>query len=148
MIDTISHQKPLEKAALYYIRLDTHSDLFPEDTSTMSSTMSFSQIAADELQAAANRKGVTIEQWTVCPEAVHALVYINESPLDLDYRIGKPRALTSFVAGVKAATAKRINLVRNQPGQPVWKRSYQQQRIENERMLAQLKSQMQAASTS
>ena len=145
MIDTISHQNPIEKAALYYVRLDTHSALFPEDDD---STMSFSQIAADELQAAASRKGVTIEQWTVCPEAVHALVYINESPLDMDYRVGKPRVLTSFVAGVKAATAKRINLVRNQPGQPVWKRSYRQQRIENEGMLAQLKSKMQSVSIS
>lgn len=132
------------KAALYYIRLDTHSDFLPREDA---STMSFEQIAADELQAAANRKGVKIEEWTVCREAVHALVYINENRLE-EFRVGKPRLLTSFVAGVKAATAKRINMVRNQPGHPVWKRSYRQQRIENDRMLSQLKSHMRAASVS
>ena len=133
------------KAALYYIRLDTHSTFSPREDA---STVSFAQIAADELKAAADRKGVTIKQWTVCSEAVHALVYINENRLDHDSRVGKPRILTSFVAGVKAATAKRINLVSNQPGQPVWKRSYRQQRIENDRMLSQLTSKMQTASVS
>lgn len=139
------------KAALYYIRLDTHnhSALFRADApkneegkSKAVSATSFSQIAADELLAAAKRKGITINQWAIAPDAVYALVCINENRLDLEYRVGKPRALTSFVAGVKAATAKRINLVRNQPGCPVWKRSYKEQRIDDDRTLARLIKQM------
>ncbi len=153
MIDTISPKNPLAIAALYYIRLDTHnhSALFKNDVAknedseskTVSAT-SFSQIAADELQATAKRKGITINQWAVAPNAVYALVYINENRLEQRYKGGKPRALTSFVAGVKAATAKRINLVRNQPGCPVWKRSYKEQRIDDDVTLARLVKQMKA----
>lgn len=144
MIETIPAQNSLLEAALYYIRLDAHSAALRPEEETLA--MSFAQIAADELQSTAERKGVTIKQWTVCSEAIHALVYIDESRLEQNYKIGKPRALTAFVAGVKAATAKRINLVRNQPpGQPVWKRSYRQQRVESDRMLSQLVSKMTAA---
>lgn len=146
LIDTISPHNTLTKAALYYIRLDTqNSALFDKESAA---TMPFAQIAIDELQAAADRKGIRIEKWAVCPKAMHVLVYINENRNEQDHRTGKPRALTSFVAGVKAATAKRINLVRNKPGHPVWKRSYKEQRVENDRVLSQLEAQMQAASSS
>ena len=134
------------KAALYYVRLDTHNNhaLFE---GTEATTMSFSQIAADELLAAAKRKDVTLDHWAVAPDAIHALVSITENCLDQDYGVGKPRLLTSFVAGVKAATAKRINLVRNQPGSPVWQRSYREQRIEDDRTLARLTEKIKMASS-
>ncbi len=141
------------KAALYYIRLDTHNHtvLFRDeaaknrdDDSKAVLATSFSQIAADELRAAARRKGIIINQWAVAPSALYALVCINENRPGREHRIGKPRALNSFVAGVKAATAKRINLVRNQPGCPVWKRSYKEQRIDDDMTLARLIKQMEA----
>lgn len=156
MIDIISPQNSLMTAALYYIRLDTHnhSALFKSavesnggSQSKIGAATAFSQIAADELRAAAKRKGITINQWAVAPDAVYALVCINENRLDREHRAGKPRALTSFVAGVKAATAKRINLVRNQPGCPVWKRSYKEQRIEDDKMLSRLSEQIRKVGT-
>jgi len=152
LTDIISPQNPLVKAALYYIRLDTHNNsaLFKGDVagsensseSKAVSATSFSQIAADELQAAAKRKGITLNQWAIAPDAIYALVCIYESRPDQEHRFGKPRALSAFVAGVKAATAKRINLVRNQPGCPVWQRSYREQRINDDRTLARLVKQM------
>lgn len=134
------------KAALYYIRLDTYNSkaLFE---GTEATTLSFAQIAADELLAAAKQKEITIDRWAVTPDAIHALVGITENCLDQAYKVGKPRMLTSFVAGVKAATAKRINLVRNQPGSPVWQRSYREQRVEDARTLARLTEKIERANS-
>ena len=143
MIDLISPHNSLVKAVLYYIRLDTHSSALFEKEET--AAISFAQIAADELLAAAANKSITLNRWTITPDAIHALVYINEDQLDQNHQVGKPRLLTSFVAGVKAATAKRINLVRNQPGQSVWKRSYKEQLVEDERMLSRLTAKINAA---
>ena len=51
----------------------------------------------------------------------------------------KPRALSSFVAGFKAAAAKRINLVRGIPGAPVWQRGYQEQQINDRKTLERIR---------
>lgn len=143
MVDIISSQNSLVSAALYYIRLDAHSSALFQDKAV--SATSFAQVAADELLAAATHKGIVLNQWAVAPDAIHAVVCISENRLDQNDRIGKPRQLTYFVAGVKAATAKRINLMRNEPGCPVWKRSYREQRIEDDRTLSRLTAQIQTA---
>jgi len=40
--------------------------------------------------------------------------------------------LGSFVAGYKAATAKRINAMRDAPGRPVWQRDYWEHVVRDE----------------
>jgi putative transposase len=47
----------------------------------------------------------------------------------------KARSLSSFVAGFKSATTKRINIVRNTPGAPVWQRNYYEHVIRDSRDL-------------
>ena len=94
--------------------------------------------------AAATRKEIEVDQWAIAPDAIHALVSLPKNRPEPDCKLDKPRKLTSFVAGVKAATAKRINLVRNQPGCPVWKRSYQDLRIEDEKTFLRLAKQIEA----
>lgn len=152
------NNRPVE-AALYYVRLKTrnNSSLFglsndvPDPsqpaasqanglaTSVASlSSAPFSKIAADELLLAANHRGIALDQWVIVPDAVHALVFVREHRPDYEAGAGKPRLLTSFIAGFKAATAKRINLMRNQPGSPVWQRSYDEQRVDDEFMLKRL----------
>ncbi len=116
-----------------------------------SAAASIAQIAVDELLLAAEQRGITLEQWVILPDALHALIALQDhghDPLGAKLRdgkalqgnrtTGKPRALNTFVARFKAATAKRINLQRNQPGSLVWQRSYSEQRIEDERMLSRL----------
>ena len=101
-----------------------------------------SQIVAEELlQAAQHHRGVSLEQWVLESNALHALVSLQEERPSQEGK-GKPRSLTTFVAALKAATAKRINLVRNQPGSSVWHRSYQEQRVEDEIMLARLRKKL------
>ncbi|MEL6814245.1 MAG: hypothetical protein AAFP03_05450 [Cyanobacteria bacterium J06598_3] len=143
------------EATLYYVRLKTHrsSQLFGssenvseneciETAQLPSATLSkaaFSKIVADELLFAADQRGIALDQWVVVPDAVHALAFVREYRPTPDLGTGKPRQLTSFVAAFKAATAKRINLMRNQPGSSVWQRSYNEQRVEDEFMLNRLR---------
>ena len=137
-------------AALYYVQLKTHGgnslfELPATDslkTTGHDSVSSLAQIAADELLLAADHRGITVKQWVVLPNALYAFVLLPAHSRDLHEGKGKPRLLTSFVAGFKAATAKRINLLRNQPGSPVWQPSYQEQIIEDERVLRRLKEKM------
>ena len=99
---------------------------------------------ADELlQLAARHHDIVVDQWVLLPDALHALISIKEIRHSLEPKAkGKPRLLTSFVAGLKAATAKRINLMRNQPGSSVWRRSYNEQLVEDEMMLARLRKKL------
>jgi hypothetical protein len=172
---------PPVKAALYYVQLKTHNDscLFelptiavsndaPNDVSNdvlgrasslkPSPVVSIVQIAVDELLLAAEHSGITLEQWVVLPNALHALIALqdyrhdglgerlrdrtafqrNRKAFQGDRSTTKPRILTAFVARFKAATAKRINLLRNQPGSLVWQRSYSEQLIEDNLMLSRL----------
>jgi hypothetical protein len=165
---------PSVKAALYYVRLKTYNDscLFelpsigvPNDVSERISVLqpspvvSIAQIAVDELLLAADHSGISLEQWVIVPNALHALIDLQDHRHDgLGERsrdseafqrnrkvsqgnrssTTKPRILTTFVARLKAATAKRINLLRNQPGSLVWQRSYNEQLIEDELMLSRL----------
>lgn len=108
------------------------------------SQASLATIVADELQQlAARHHGVVVDQWVLLPDALHALISLEEVRHSLEPKAkGKPRLLTSFVAGLKAATAKRINLMRNQPGSSVWRRSYNEQLVEDEIMLARLRKKL------
>ncbi|MGB7087235.1 MAG: hypothetical protein WBD47_16880 [Phormidesmis sp.] len=137
---------------LFYIRLKTHSDnrLFElsekaQTERSAASTASLAQIVADELVIAALKRGIHLDQWAIIPGAVQALIFVQESRPGLEASTDKPRLLTSFVAGFKAATAKRINLIRNQPGSPVWQRSYDAQRVDDEFMLARLRQRIATA---
>lgn len=42
-----------------------------------------------------------------------------------------PRSLGAFVAGFKSATTKQINIIRANPGCPVWQRNYYERVIRN-----------------
>jgi len=44
--------------------------------------------------------------------------------------------LGAFVGGFKAATTKQINIIRNNPGCPVWQRNYYERVIRNDNELA------------
>ncbi|MGD1899651.1 MAG: hypothetical protein ACFB16_22240 [Phormidesmis sp.] len=130
------------------MRLTTHdsSQLFGQDRAIDDSCddmqASLADIVAGEMyQAAGSHRGVAVDQWVLEPDALHALIALAEERPNQEVK-GKPRMLTSFIAGLKAATAKRINLMRNQPGSPVWRRSYKEQLIEDETMLARLRKKL------
>ncbi|NEP19431.1 MAG: hypothetical protein F6J97_21490, partial [Leptolyngbya sp. SIO4C1] len=106
------------------------------------------QIAADEwLRTAQAYQNIRLDRWRVLPDGIRAVVIVDsrqdnrqaESKSTYPRSQPKPHALTAFIARFKAAAAKRINLVRGQPGAPVWQRGYHEQRIEDETMLVRLR---------
>lgn len=117
-----------------------HKKLLPK-----SFPSALSKIVSDELLLAASCRGITLDQWAIVPDALQALIFVQEDRPDFAITSRKPRLLNAFVASFKAATAKRINLIRNQPGSPVWQRSYQEQRVEDEFMLARLRKKINTA---
>ncbi|MEL6939611.1 MAG: hypothetical protein AAFO84_10520 [Cyanobacteria bacterium J06598_1] len=132
------------QTTLYYVRLRTHDDIqlfaaAADSADEQDMQALLASIITDELrQAAGSHRGITLDQWLLEPDSLHALVTLEEQRPNQEVK-GKPRLLTAFIAGLKAATAKRINLMRNQPGSPVWRRSYNEQLIEDEMMLARLR---------
>ncbi|MBX2865741.1 MAG: hypothetical protein KTR27_19490 [Leptolyngbyaceae cyanobacterium MAG.088] len=135
-------------ATFYHIHLLTHQEecLFGDVLGEQTQLNYAGQIAADEWQqiATTHQRDITLDHWTVVPNGMRALIVIvnNDGPMSSGYTrqsTTKPRALSSFVAGFKAAAAKRINLVRGVPGAPVWQRGYQEQRIDDPQTLARIR---------
>ena len=133
----------------YLITLHTYKQerLFGAIVDGMMQLNEIGHIAVDEWGCSSKRrKEIELDQWAVMPDQILAIVRINVKanlPASTSFinqgQPGKPRSLSSFIAGFKAAAAKRINLVRNQPGLPVWQRSYQERLIRDEITLQRLR---------
>ncbi|WP_204141832.1 transposase [Halomicronema sp. CCY15110] len=103
------------------------------------------QIVFEEwLNSSSIRQEIEFDQWVIMPNHLHGIVLITpvgahgRAPLPepAPRRVGvayrKPRSLSSFVAGFKSATTKRINTARNSTGTPVWQRNYYEHIIRSE----------------
>ncbi|MEO1590899.1 MAG: hypothetical protein AAFU71_06370, partial [Cyanobacteria bacterium J06632_22] len=103
-------------------------------------------VAAEWQQTACAFKDIHLDQWTVLPDGVRALVMVDSKEVvEALSAYGqlrshpKPRILSSFVASFKAAAAKRINLMRSLPGAPVWQQGYHEQRVEDDDTLQRIR---------
>ncbi|MEM6253621.1 MAG: hypothetical protein AAF821_11925 [Cyanobacteria bacterium P01_D01_bin.156] len=132
----------------YHIHLLTHQEafLFGDIADEQTHLNTSGKIAVAEWQqvSTAHERDIRVDRWAVLPNGLRALIVVTprEGQLPSDYGVQtpeKPRALSSFVAGFKAAAAKRINLVRGEPGAPVWQRGYQEQRIDDTETLTRIR---------
>jgi len=117
------------------------------------------QIVAEEwLQSRMIRKEIDFDQWVIMPNHLHGIVLIELiDPVGVNDRLPlqrmgqpqrvvppmKPRSLSSFIAGFKSGTTKRINTARNLPRTPVWQRNYYEHIIRNEESLQKVQQYIQ-----
>lgn len=129
----------------YFITLCTHQRqcLFGKIVAGEMQLNLYGAIVAEEWQRTPEiRANFAIDVWIVMPNHFHGIVIIDHSdqtdhsnrslparrthgsaplPNSLHRR---PQSLSSFVAGFKSITTKRINTIRNAAGTPVWQRNY------------------------
>ena len=89
------------------------------------------------------RNNVIIDEFIIMPDHLHGIIMILDrsckgvSQYALTGRklVSPSETLGSIVRGFKSLTTKKINLVRDTPGVPVWQRNYYDRVIRNEREL-------------
>ena len=133
------------EAHAYLIRILTHEQhpLLGYLRNSQLCLNDYGTIVAEEwIRSATNRKELELDLWTVLPNGIQGIVILETAALPIPSRgisgtlAGqKPWILSSFTASFKAAAAKRINLRRNELGEPVWQRNYQEQLIPDEATL-------------
>ena len=124
----------LTGAVFYLIKIYTHDHkaLFGTIANGQRELNDLGQIAADEWdRSSCAYRGIELDEWVVLPDHLEGIVGIQEFSSSKGYATqgSKPRLLSAFIAGYKAAAAKRINLLRNAPGGSVWQRNYQERLI-------------------
>ena len=92
-------------------------------------------------QDLANHYGhIELDEFVVMPNHIHGIILLT-GVSTADARAGlKPaptrqQPLSEVVRGFKTFSARRINRLRDTPGQPVWQRNYYERIIRNEKML-------------
>jgi putative transposase len=136
----------LTEAEIYLIHLQTHraEPLFGAVSQGLISLNAMGKIAMDEWQTAAQRHhDIQLDNCLVMPTSLRGIVLLPASTAEAlshsPMAPAKPRLLSSFVAGFKAVVAKRVNLMRNQPGLPVWQRNYSEILVTEALSLAQVR---------
>ncbi|GAB4364788.1 MAG: transposase [Elainellaceae cyanobacterium] len=126
-------------SGVYFITLCTHQRqcLFGEIVAGETQLNLYGEIVAEEWQRTPEiRANFAIDNWVVMPNHFHGIVIIENPDRSLSFRRAhssaplrdqlhrRPQSLSSFVAGFKSITTKRINTIRNAARTPVWQRNY------------------------
>ena len=131
---------------LYFVTICCYKrqHLFGEIVDGVMHLNQYGEIAQEEWQKSSIiRPDIKLDEYVIMPNHFHGIVIINPvganccSPLQLSStRLSmKPRSLSSIMAGFKSAVTKKINIIRNAPGTPVWQRNYYEHIIRNENAL-------------
>ncbi len=82
------------------------------------------------------------DEFVVMPNHVHGIIWIENvtgrgaarcAPTGGQYGVMIPNSLSTIVRAFKSAVTKRINILRNTPGAPVWQRNYYEHIINSEK---------------
>ena len=108
----------------------------------------YGAIVEDEwLKSSVIRAEIKLDEYIVMPNHFHGIIIINpvgangRSPLRSasQHLSMKSRSLSSLMAGFKSAVTKKINLIRNAPGTPIWQRNYYEHIIRNQESLDKIR---------
>jgi putative transposase len=100
------------------------------------------------------RPNIRLDEFVIMPNHMHGIIEINEIADGRDTmhckgtmhraptveQFGKPTSNTipTIIRGYKSSVTKQINILRNQPGVPVWQRNYYEHIIRNEKSYYQI----------
>lgn len=130
-------------AGMYFVTICTHERrcLFGTITEGVMSLNACGTIVTECLQAIpVHFPHVTLDAFVVMPNHVHGMIIIHEpvgaqhaAPLDLKtHPHVVPGSLAAVVRSFKSASTKRINLLRETPGNVLWQRNYHEHIIRDE----------------
>ena len=141
------------QSGAYFVTICTHERqrLFGEIQRVQMALNQIGKIAAQEwLSSATIRREIELDVWVIMPDHIHGIVIIAHNGGDAqtspeEWKIQdkssggvahrKPRSLSSFVAGFKAAVTKRIKPLCESPHPAVWQRNYYESIVRDERHL-------------
>jgi len=124
----------------YFVTVSAHNRecLFGDVVNEKMRLSPVGQIVRDEwLRTESIRRDVTMDEFVVMPNHLHGIICIRRGTLQRAptvERFGKPASdsLPTIVRLFKSATTKRVNILRNMPGTPVWQRNYYEHIIRDE----------------
>jgi len=140
------------QSGAYFITLCTHERrcLFGEIINGQMRLNELGLIVHDEWFHSAKIRGeieLLNDEFVIMPNHIHGIVRILDNNVWATGRspLQQPRgplkkSISSFVAGFKSATTKRINKYQNTPGNPVWQRNYYEHVIRNEKELHDIRA--------
>ena len=125
------------QAGYYFVTICCYQRqlLFGEIVNSAMQLNQYGEIVENEwIKSSVIRPEIKLDEYIIMPNHFHGIVIINPvgakglSPLPSSsiptHPSMKPRSLSSLMTGFKSAVTKKINIIRNAPGTPVWQRNY------------------------
>lgn len=107
-------------------------------------------VESEWLRTQSLRKEITLDDYIIMPNHLHGIIIIdyslhliNQFPVGADGRPllrRDPGSLGSIIAGFKSSATKKINIIQNTPGKPVWQRGYYDRIIRNPEELDRIRT--------
>lgn len=105
------------------------------------------RIVADEwIKTVEIRNNIELDEWVVMPNHFHGILVINEcrgtarrAPTVEQFGKPVPGSIPTIIRSFKSAVTKRINELRNSPGEKVWQRNYYEHIIRDENELNRMR---------
>ncbi|HGY11191.1 MAG TPA: transposase [Desulfobacterales bacterium] len=136
------------QAGLYFITICTKDGehLFGEITDGKMVLNAFGKIADNEwLKTGEIRDNVELSEYVIMPNHIHGIIVLNDlivgahcnvplhEPQIEQFGKSTKNSIPTIVKLYKSAVTKKINILRNTPGIPVWQRNYYEHIIRNEK---------------
>ena len=156
------------QAGLYFITISTKNrlclfgEIVDDGRGTMHRALNkYGRIAEEEwTKTSEMRPNIHLDEFVIMPNHMHGIIEINEIADGRDTmhckdtmrckgtmhraptveQFGKPTSNTipTIIRGYKSSVTKQINILRNQPGVPVWQRNYYEHVVRNEKSYSQI----------
>jgi len=95
----------------------------------------YGEVVEDEwLKSTEIRKEINLDHFVIMPNHFHGIILVSKGDRPVAPTSSGPRSgsVSAMIAGFKSAVTKRINILRNSSGIPVWQRNYYERVIRNE----------------